>query len=90
MKINITISIDDDVYLDQNIVEMRKTKKLSGYINNLLRTSMNITKEAIPQEEEKLESLLTELNIKKNELTASLERLKAEREKEESKWTRIY
>ena len=90
MKIQISILIDDDVYLNENIIQMRRTKKLSNYINNLLRTSMNITKDIIPEEQEKLENLLTELNVKKEALMNSLDKLKEDKEKEESRWKQIY
>lgn len=90
MKINITISLDEDVYLNQNICELRNNKKLSNHINALLRGSFNIKKEIIIAKEDELETELTKINIKKAVLEEQMEKLRKTKEKEESKWTEMH
>jgi len=87
MKINICVNLDEDVYMNHNITDLRLKRKLSEYINNLLRESFDIKNTNLGKDE--LEEELQQLNIRKAILLEQKKSKEREEEKEAKKWRTI-
>lgn len=87
MKINVSITLDDDVYLNTEIIKLRTSKQLSTHINNLLRETFNIKREIISNNVEELDKEILATKIKQAVLEEKKKNIILEEEKEEAKWT---
>jgi hypothetical protein len=85
-----TITVSDEVHYSKEYQELKRTRKLSGFIDSLLKASLNIAKQEVSQEKEVLELELVELNARKVLLEQKKEEIETAEKKEESRWKRIY
>lgn len=85
-----TITISEEIYFSTEFQELLKTKKLSRFIDTLLKSSFNIKKNAAEENEEKLLFELSKINSERATLQEQLDVIVEARKKEESKWRRIY
>lgn len=89
MRLPINILLEEDVYLSLEVRELKRNKKLSSHINNLLRESLNIKKTIINKDIEELDKEIIETKVKMTLLEEKKKNILAEEEKEISKWKTI-
>lgn len=78
-KIIQTINIDQEIAFSPQFKKMKEERRLSPFINEILRNELDLKVEK--KEEEEIREELSELSIKSNILKSKLEEIKKQEEK---------
>lgn len=89
MKVIVSITMDEDVYLNEEINNLKRTKKLSSFINNLLRESFNIRKQVVSADIEEIDKEILNTKIKMAVLEEKKKNIVEAEEKEANRWKTI-
>jgi len=82
-----TINVDEDIAFSPEFKKMKLNRQLSPYINQVLRTKLDLKVER--RDGQEIIEEIADLNMKRNILQSRLEEIKKKEEKEKDRYINI-